>query len=250
MEGVLYISVSLPAGVTRSSNYVPYGALPPTIQLRVDSFMRSLRLVLFSILALAWSAAAPASADPLKIVALGDSLTAGYQLPPGTGFPEQLQKALTARNHDVVVVNAGVSGDTSAGGLARFDWSVPADADALIVELGANDALRGIAPAETRASLEKLLKRAGEQNLPVLLAGMVAPPNMGEDYGSRFNPIYRDLARDHGVLFYPFFLDGVAADPKLNLADGMHPTEEGVAVIVERIMPLVERLIERAKTKS
>ncbi len=214
--------------------------------------MRSLRLVLFSVLTLAFAAAAAAAADadPLKIVALGDSLTAGYMLPPETGFPEQLQKALSARGHDVVVVNAGASGDTSTGGLARFDWSVPADADALIVELGANDALRGIAPAETRASLDKLLKRAKQRNLPVLLAGMIAPPNMGEAYGARFNPIYSELAKTHDALLYPFFLDGVAADPKLNLADGMHPTEEGVAIIVERILPLVEKLIARADAKS
>jgi len=192
----------------------------------------------------------PAAAEPLKIVALGDSLTAGYMLPPGAGFPAQLERALTARGHDVVVVDAGVSGDTSTGGLARFDWSVPEDTDALIVELGANDALRGIDPADTRAALEKLLVRAGERKLPVLLAGMIAPPNMGSDYGDRFNPIYAQLAAAHGALLYPFFLEGVAANPKLNLADGMHPTEEGVAVIVERILPKVEELIARSKMRE
>ena len=210
-------------------------------------FMRSVLLPVFSIAIAALLCLTDAKAEPFKIVVLGDSLSAGYQLPAGDGFPEQLQAALKARGHDVAIVNAGVSGDTSTGGLARFDWSVPPDTRALILELGANDALRGIDPAETRASLDALLKRAGERRMPVLLAGMIAPPNMGDDYGARFNPIYQDLAAAHGALLYPFFLDGVAANPKLNLADGIHPTKEGVAVIVARILPFVEQLIARAK---
>lgn len=207
--------------------------------------MRPLNAILFVLSMLC--GANLAAAEPLKIVALGDSLSAGYQLAPGEGFPEQLQKALIGKGHDVAVVNAGVSGDTSTGGLARFDWSVPADADAIILELGANDALRGIDPAETRKALDAILRRAAERGMKVLMAGMIAPPNMGEDYGAKFNPIYPELAEKHGVLFYPFFLDGVAADPKLNLADGMHPTADGVGVIVERILPLAEKLVAQAK---
>jgi len=144
-------------------------------------------------------------------------------------------------------VNAGVSGDTSAGGLARLDWSVPDDTDAVILELGANDALRGFDPAITRKALGTMLHRLGERNIPVLLCGMVAPPNMGDDYGRAFNSIYRDLAAEAGAILYPFFLTGVAADPKLNQGDGIHPTAAGVAVIVDRILPQVEELIARAK---
>ena len=209
--------------------------------------MRSLAALFFGAALFGLSHIATAGAEPLKIVALGDSLTAGYLLPPGSGFPAQLEKALKARGHDVIVADAGVSGDTSTGGLARFDWSIPADTGALIVELGANDALRGIAPAETRKALDEILKKAAARPMPVLIAGMLAPPNMGPEYGNQFNPIYSELAEAHGALLYPFFLDGVAADPKLNLADGMHPTAEGVGIIVERILPKVEELIKRAK---
>ncbi|MCF3933969.1 arylesterase [Acuticoccus sp. M5D2P5] len=187
-----------------------------------------------------------ARAEPITIVALGDSLTAGYQLPPGAGFPAQLERALADEGLDVSVLDAGVSGDTTSGGLSRLDWSVGEEADAVIVELGANDALRGIDPSDTRANLTAILDRLDARGLPVLLAGMLAPPNMGEDYGNAFAGIYDELAaRD--VVFYPFFLDGVAADPALNLADGMHPTEEGVGVIVERILPKVRELIARVQ---
>lgn len=194
--------------------------------------------------------AGPANADGVKIVALGDSLSAGYELPAGQSFPERLEAALKARGVDATVVNAGVSGDTSSGALSRLDWSVPEDADAVIVELGANDALRGVDPGRTYEALSDILSRLAERNTPVLLAGMLAPPNMGSDYAGRFDAIYPRLAEEYDVVFYPFFLDGVAAEPELNLPDGMHPNEDGIAVIVERIMPYVERLIARTGTAS
>ena len=183
------------------------------------------------------------------IVALGDSLTAGYGLPPGQGFAGQLQDALRARGHDVSVIDAGVSGDTSRGGLARLDWSVPAKADAVIVELGANDALRGLDPSITRKALGTIVIRLKARGQAVLLAGMKAPPNLGDDYAAEFNAIYPELAAAEEVLLYPFFLDGVAADPALNLADGIHPTREGVARIVEKILPSVEALIAQTGAK-
>lgn len=194
--------------------------------------------------------AGAARAETIKLVALGDSLSAGYELPAGQGFPEQLEAALRERGMDVTIVNAGVSGDTSSGALSRLDWAVPDDADGVIVELGANDALRGVDPERTYEALSRILVWLQERELPVLLAGMLAPPNMGADYGKRFDAIYPALAERHDVIFYPFFLDGVAAEPALNLADGMHPNEEGVAVIVEAIMPFVERLIARARERG
>lgn len=182
-------------------------------------------------------------AQPMKIVALGDSLTAGYGLGAGDGFTERLQARLKADGLDVSVVNAGVSGDTSKGGLARLDWSVPDDTALVILELGANDALRGIEPAQTRANLDAMLTRLKERNIPVLLAGMIAPPNMGEDYGNAFNPIYAELASKHCVALYPFFLDGVAGEASLNQADGMHPNAKGTGIIVERIAPAVMKAL-------
>ena len=191
--------------------------------------------------------AAPASARTLKLVALGDSLTAGYGLPPGKAFVDKLQTALRSKGWDVTVVNAGVSGDTAADGLARYDWAVPADADALIVELGANDMLQGLPPEETKKALAAILGRARAGRLPVLLAGMRAAPNLGADYDRAFDAIYPALADQYGAVFYPFFLDGVAGDPKLNQEDGLHPTAAGVAAIVAQILPSVEELLERAK---
>lgn len=190
--------------------------------------------------------ALPARAEPLRIVALGDSLTAGYGLESPDAFTGALEATLVARGHDVVIVNAGVSGDTASDGLARVDWSIGDDADAVIVELGANDALRGVDPAITRDALDRLLARLAERGLPVLLAGMMAPPNLGDEYAAAFNPIYPDLAEKHGAILYPFFLDGVATDLGLNQPDGIHPNAAGVAVIVERIAPSVEALIARA----
>lgn len=191
---------------------------------------------------------APVRAADLTLVVLGDSLSAGYQLAPGDGFPEQLQKALEARGQPVEVINAGVSGDTTSGGLSRLDWSVGEGVDAVIVELGANDALRGIAPALTRRNLEEITSRLRARGIEVLLAGMLAPRNLGEKYAKEFDPIYADLAKAHGALLYPFFLEGVALNPDLNLSDGMHPNADGVAVIVENILPKVEELLAKAQS--
>ena len=186
---------------------------------------------------------APAQARTLKLVALGDSLTAGYGLAPGDAFPEVLQRALKAKGWDVEVANAGVSGETAEDGLARFDWSVPPGSDALIVELGANDMLRGLPPEGARAALDEILSRAQAAHVATLLTGMRAAPNFGVDYQRKFDAIYPDLAKAHGVALYPFFLDGVAADPKLNQKDGLHPTRAGVDIIVAAMLPSVEKLL-------
>jgi acyl-CoA thioesterase I len=188
-----------------------------------------------------------AAERPVNIVAFGDSLTAGYGLAANEAFPAQLQRALDAKGLAANVVNAGVSGDTAVGGLSRLDWSVPNGTDAVILELGANDALRGFDPAITRKALDTMLRRFQERKISVLLCGMVAPPNMGAEYGHAFNSIYPELAAQNGAILYPFFLAGVAADPKLNQRDGLHPTAAGIAAIVDRILPRVEQLIARAK---
>lgn len=196
-------------------------------------------------------AAAPGAARadaPVRIVALGDSLVHGYGLPPSDGFVPQLERWLAAEGAAAEVVNAGVSGDTSAGGLARLDWSVGEGADALIVVLGGNDLLRGIDPAVTRANLDALLERAGERGLAVLLAGMEAPMNYGAEYKAAFDALYPELAEAHGALLYPSFLAGVAEDRSLWQADGLHPNADGVAEIVRRIGPLVLELAERARS--
>ena len=209
---------------------------------------RAMLLGIFSVIACQFVTMAATAG--ITIVALGDSLTAGYGLPPGQGFAAQLQDALRARGHDVSVIDAGVSGDTSTGGLARLDWSVPEDADAVIVELGANDALRGLNPAITRKALRGIVRGLKARGQAVLLAGMKAPRNLGDDYAAEFDAIYPELAAAEEVPLYPFFLDGVAADPALNLADGIHPTSEGVAKIVEKILPSVEALIAQADGKA
>ncbi len=189
-----------------------------------------------------------ASDQPVKIVVLGDSLSAGLGLPVEAAFPTKLEAALKAKGIAATVANAGVSGDTASGGLGRLDWSVPAGTDAVIVELGANDALRGIDSKLTKNALDAILNKLDERHISVLLAGMEAPRNMGEDYVRAFDAIYPALASTHRVVFYPFFLDGVATDPKLNQADGLHPNPAGVEAIVARIMPQVEQLIARART--
>jgi acyl-CoA thioesterase I len=180
---------------------------------------------------------------PIKMVVLGDSLSAGLGLSASAAFPQRLQKSLKANGIAVDMINAGVSGDTSSGGRDRLDWSVPDGTEAVILELGANDALRGTDPAVTRAALSDILTRLKARKIAVLLCGMVAPPNYGSDYSARFNAIYPDLAKSFGVPLYPFFLEGVAADAKLNQADGMHPTAEGVDVIVKNILPTVEAFL-------
>lgn len=188
--------------------------------------------------------AVPAMAEQtFSIVALGDSLTAGYGLAREDAFTTRLEQRLQANGLNVEVVNAGVSGDTSKGGLARIDWSVPDGSGLVIVELGANDALRGISPAETAKNLDAIIARLRQRGIGVLLTGMLAPPNMGKIYGAAFNAIYPKLAEKHGVELYPFFLDGVVADPKLNQADGIHPNAAGTAVIVERLSPTVDKLV-------
>jgi acyl-CoA thioesterase I len=187
---------------------------------------------------------------PISIVALGDSLTAGYGLRAGEAFPVRLQHALTARGYTVTVTNAGVSGDTVAGGLARLDFSVPDGTDGVILELGANDALRALDPAVTRTGLDEMLHRLKERRIPVLFCGMLAPRNLGADYDRSFDTIYPELASRYGAILYPFFLDGVVTDPKLNQADGLHPTAAGVDVIVERILPSVEELIARIRART
>lgn len=189
-------------------------------------------------------------AKPLKLVALGDSLTAGLGLGPADSFPAQLERALRAKGHDVEVLNAGVSGDTIANGLDRFDWSVPEDTDAAIVELGANDTLRGIDPAVSRDLLDKLLARFQARKIPVLIAGMKAVGNWGKAYSGPFEAMYVDLARKYAAQLYPFFLDGVALQPALTQADGLHPTAKGIAIIVERILPAVEEFLANMPSKS
>jgi acyl-CoA thioesterase-1 len=186
---------------------------------------------------------AAAAGDPIKMVVLGDSLSAGHGLSGSDAFPAKLQKALKAKGIAVDMTNAGVSGDTASGGRDRLDWSVPQGTRAVIVELGANDALRGTDPTVTRAALDDILKQLKARGIAVMLCGMLAPPNNGADFAARFNAIYPDLARAYDVPLYPFFLEGVAADAKLNQADGMHPTAEGVDIIVKNILPSVEAFV-------
>ena len=202
-------------------------------------------------LVLAVPLAGPAAgADrPVRIVALGDSLTAGLGLPANAAFPARLEQALNAKGMAVEITNAGVSGDTASAGLARLDWSVPEGTDAVIVELGANDTLRGTDPKVTREALEGIVGRLRERRIEVLLAGMRAAPNLGPDYGRDFDAIYPDLAARNDLLLYPFFLDGVATDAKLNQRDGLHPTAAGVDAIVARILPKAEELVARVRDK-
>jgi acyl-CoA thioesterase-1 len=184
-----------------------------------------------------------AEPKPIKMVVLGDSLSAGFGLSASAAFPERLQKALKSKGIGVDIINAGVSGDTSSGGRDRLEWSVPEGTRAVLVELGANDALRGIDPAVTRAALADILTRLKARNISVLLCGMLAPPNYGSDYSTRFNAVYPDLAKSFGVPLYPFFLEGVASEARLNQRDGIHPTAEGVDVIVKNILPTVEAFL-------
>jgi acyl-CoA thioesterase-1 len=192
-------------------------------------------------------AAQAAAAEPVRILVLGDSLTAGYGLPPDEGFTARLQARLRDRGYDARVFNGGVSGDTSAGGLARLDWALADEPDIAIVELGANDGLRGLDPAALSANLDAILQRLRAADVRVLLAGMRAPPNLGRDYEAAFNRVFPALAEKHDVAFYPFFLEGVAARPALNQPDGIHPNRAGVAVIVDRITPYVVRLLDHRK---
>jgi acyl-CoA thioesterase-1 len=189
------------------------------------------------------AAQAPDAGKPIKLVVLGDSLSAGYGLAAAAAFPTRLQKALQDKGIATEMVNAGVSGDTTSGGLGRLDWSVPDGTQGVILELGANDALRGVDPKVPRQALTDIITRLKARNVPVLLCGMLAPPNYGNDYADKFNAIYPDLAKQFGVPLYPFFLEGVAGNTSLALADGMHPTAEGVDIVVKNILPSVEAFI-------
>lgn len=186
------------------------------------------------------------AADGVRLAVLGDSLTAGYGLAVDEAFPAQLERRLRAAGTDITVINAGVSGDTSAGGLARVDWTLGDNPTFALVELGANDGLRGIEPSDMEANLAGIIERLQAQGVSVMLAGMMAPPNLGRDYADDFNAVYPRLAERYGVAFYPFFLDGVATEPSLNQEDGIHPTADGVAVIVERILPYIEEWLAAA----
>ncbi len=189
---------------------------------------------------------ASASQNTYQLAALGDSLTAGYGLKGSNSFPVQLQKMLRNKGYNVTVQNAGVSGDTAAGGLARLDWSLGENVDGVIIELGANDALRAISPNSTRTSLENIIIRLKQRKIDVLLTGMLAPPNLGPDYGKSYNAIFPDLAKKYNLVFYPFFLKDVAAIPSLNQSDGIHPTAAGVEIIVRNILPKVEELLNNS----
>ncbi|MCW5702475.1 MAG: arylesterase [Xanthobacteraceae bacterium] len=222
-----------------------YGTSAGRVEGRFVNFAHIIVLILAFLMTGAASAqtSAAASAKPVKIVAFGDSLTAGLGLPADQAFPAKLQKALKSKGIEVDIVNAGVSGDTTSGGRDRLDWSVAEGTEAVILELGANDAMRGTDPKVTRAALADILKRLKARRIAVLLCGMLAPPNYGADYAARFDAIYPELAKEFGVPLYPFFLEGVAAETRLNQKDGIHPTAEGVDLIVKNILPTVEALL-------
>ncbi len=220
----------------------------PTLQLRRRPLHLGLLAVLFNVAILLNQSSAEAK-TPVKLVAFGDSLTAGYMLKPDESFPAQLAKALTAKGYAVDVTNAGVSGDTTAAGLERFDWAIPEGTEAVILELGANDALRGQSPADAKANLDTIITKLKQRNIAVLLTGMLAPTNWGADYARDFDSMYRDLAAKHSLPLYPFFLEGVALDKSLNLDDGLHPNGKGVAKIVQSIMPQVEDLLRQVETQ-
>jgi acyl-CoA thioesterase-1 len=219
--------------------------------LRLLHLMRRVRVVvfgLFVVLGFAGGFSTMLHAEtqsPLRVMVLGDSLVAGHGLNHGDAFPDALQVALDAAGYEVEMFNAGVSGDTTAGGLARLDWSLAEEPDAMIIVLGGNDLLRGLDPAATYENLAAIINRLRDRNITVLLAGMQAPRNLGRDYADEFDAVYRRLGAREDVLFYPFFLDGVALVPAFNQADGMHPNKEGVAEITRRILPIVETLMQR-----
>ena len=201
----------------------------------------------FALFAILFGLVASTQARPLRLVALGDSLTAGYNLPADAAFPAQLQKALRAKGFEVEIENAGVSGDTSSGALARLDWAVAADVDGVIVEIGANDMLRGSDPAMTRQNIDAIMQRLQGRKIAILLAGMHAAPNLGPDYAAKFDPLYSDLAKKYDAPLYPFFLEGVSGHPDLQLPDGLHPNRQGVERIVAGVMPVVTPWLEGMK---
>jgi acyl-CoA thioesterase-1 len=219
------------------------------MQKHLGHMVRILAIVNVLLMSVFWASKGGAANTAPRIVVLGDSLTAGYMLSEKDAFPAQLERKLKAAGVAVEIINAGVSGDTTAGGLARLDWAVPDGTDAVILELGANDALRGLDPGKARRNLATIISRLKSRNIDVLIAGMIAPGNLGEGYASAFNTIFPDLAQENDLLLYPFFLQGVAMRHNLNLGDGIHPNAKGVAAIVEGIMPKVEELIARVETR-
>lgn len=219
------------------------------VQLRLPASLLALVMVIMG-LTQADPALARKAGDPVRIVALGDSLTAGYGLPASAAFPVLLEAALRKAGENVVVENAGVSGDTTTGGLERLDWATPEGVDAVIVELGANDMLRGLSPDIPRKNLDEILTRLNQKGVAILLAGMLAAPNLGPDYAAAFNSIYPDLARKHDTLLYPFFFEGLSGDTSLLQKDGLHPTRAGLEKIVEHILPTVRALIAKVRSKD
>jgi acyl-CoA thioesterase I len=189
------------------------------------------------------------AAEEVTLVGFGDSLMAAYNLQASEGFPARLEAALRERGHDVTIIDAGVSGDTTSGGLARLDWSIPDGVDGVILELGANDALRGLPPEKTRENLDAMIARLKERGIAVLLAGMLAPPNMGAGYETDFNAIYPELAAKYELPLYPFFLDGVTGNPDMLLSDGMHPNASGINTMVEKFVPVAEEYLARIKAE-
>jgi acyl-CoA thioesterase-1 len=208
------------------------------------SFMTIIFACAAALAAMVVPAQAPlAQGQPIRLVAFGDSLTAGYGLPQEAAFPVVLERALKAKGYNVEIANAGVSGDTASAGLDRLDWSVPDGTDGVIVELGANDMLRGVDPSVPRQAIDGIVERLKQRGIPVMLAGMAASRNLGADYAQKFDSLYPDIAKKHDLVLYPFFLDGVAGERSLNLQDGIHPTAKGVEIIVARILPAVETFI-------
>lgn len=235
-----------PAGAKNQKTLsIPYGGI-----LNIFKLIRLIAAALVLLAASASGGAWASGARPIVISVLGDSLTAGFGLARGQAFPARLEAALKAEGHAVEVRNAGVSGDTAEDGLARLDWAIGPDVQAVIVELGANDALRGQTPQRMRKALETILMRLKARRLPVLLAGMKAPRNLGPDYTRAYDRVFPELAEQYGAIFYPFFLEGVATDPALNLPDGLHPNTKGVARIVENILPHARRLMDQAASAA
>ena len=231
----------------------PYGRARPLTKGRATTGRRGAIRRIAAALLLSFGATTTVNADPaprtVRIMALGDSLTAGYGLPHDQGFVAQLQAALDRAGARATVLDAGVSGDTSAGGLARLDWALGDHPDAAILELGANDGLRGLDPGQMERNLGAILDRLSARHIPVLLSGMYAPPNLGPAYGQAFRGVFDRLSRRPGLLYDPFFLEGVAGNHALNQGDGIHPSPPGVAIIVRRLTPLVQRLADEARVR-
>jgi len=220
--------------------------------LRFKGFRRAfhaMMAILCLTLGVATAPGSAAAADKITLVGFGDSLMAAYNLQASEGFPARLEAALRDRGHDVTIIDAGVSGDTTSGGLARLDWSIPDGVDGVILELGANDALRGLPPEKTRENLEAMIARLKERGIAVLLAGMLAPPNMGAGYETAFNAIYPELAAKYELPLYPFFLDGVTGNPDMLLSDGMHPNTSGINAMVEKFVPVAEQFLAGIKAE-